>query len=132
MEIKVNEVQPLMVDPRLMPELTSKKSRVIKPVSKGTGSLSKRLGDDKGLRKGKGEDFDVRESDDGSPAGAVDASLEDVGSELCPEAVEGGQGDARVPELLQGQGSRQRPPADLVKGRGHWKELRGLIFDAKV
>jgi len=131
-DIKINEVQPLMVDPRLMPELTNKKSRVIKPITKSKGSLSRKVGDDREARKEKPVPSESNYENDREPGDEVHTYPEDLTSCLRPETDETGDPlmDALKPE--KGQVARRLPPVDLLKAHKKSEEVRGLIFNAKV
>lgn len=131
-EIKINETQPIMADPRLMPELSSKKSRVIKPVSKGKGTVSRKVGDDRGARR---ENADRYESSAGDAAEIVD------GVNSCPEAIssclrqgmdETGESVMELLDPVTGEVLRQIPPTDPAKVGRKLEEVKGLIFDTKI
>lgn len=47
MDIKINSLQPVTTDPKLVPEFSNKRSRVIKPIAKSKKALPGKVGDDR-------------------------------------------------------------------------------------
>ena len=134
MEIKVHESQPLIADQRIMPELTSKQSRTIKPVSKGKGSSSRKVGDDE-EKRGKDRDFSSPgKRDKGQSREELKGREERLISGPCLEMAPDAEAAGEVMAAPSGETTpgRQVPMLDLIRIRTRPKEARGRIFDAKI
>ncbi len=132
MEIKINESQPIMADPRLMPELSSRKSRVIKPVSKSKGTVSRKVGDDRGARNEHSEKYESSSADGAEIVDGVSSCLEALSSCLRQEIGETGEAVMELLDPVTGEVLRQIPLNDLAKVRKKLEEVKGLIFDTKI
>lgn len=132
MEIKIHESQPLMADQRIMPELTNRQSRTIKPVSKSKGSATRKVGDDQ--EKGGKEDdsSDAKHKDGDGPPEEFIACPEPLASTPCMSMEQIGRGDLETMEPPACEPVRQVPLTDLIKVHTEPKEVRGRIFDAKI
>ncbi len=132
MEIKIHESQPLMADQRIMPELTNRQSRTIKPVSRSKGNATRKVGDDQGKgEKEKGSSNPKHKQGDG-PSEELVAGPEPLA--LSP-SMNIGQIDRLGLDTMEPPACepvRQVPLADLIKVHTGPKEVRGRIFDAKI
>lgn len=134
MEIKVHESQPLIADQRIMPELTSKQPRTIKPVSKGKGSSSRKVGDEE-EKRGKDRDFSSPgKRDKGKPREEPEGHEERLLSGPCPGMAPVAEAAGEVMAAASGETTQRRQPpmVDLIRIRTRPREERGRIFDAKI
>ncbi len=132
MEIKIHESQPLMADQRIMPELTNRQSRTIKPVSKSKGSATRKVGDDQGKGgKERGSSNPKHKEGDG-PSEEIVAGPEPLASNPSMNFGQIARVGLETMEPPACEPVRQVPLSDLIKARTGPKEVRGRIFDTKV
>lgn len=132
MEIKIHESQPLMADQRIMPELTNRQSRTIKPVSKSKGSATRRVGDDEGKGGKEKDSSDAKHKEGEGPSEEFIAAPEPTASTRRTSIGRIGRVDLETMEPPVCEPVRQVPLADLIKVHTGPREVRGRIFDAKI
>lgn len=118
MDIKVNEIQTTVVDPRLMPDLARRQSQAIPPVQRSESSASSNNKSTK---------------DTAETAAKVQDYLQDLNISLNFQVEDKtGQMVVQVVNRDTGEVIRQIPPESLVKARQKLEELRGVLFEGQV
>ncbi len=132
MEIKIHESQPLMTDQRIMPELTNRQSRTIKPVSKGKGNTTRKVGDEQERRGKERDSSNPKKRDEGESLQELDGREERLLSVSCLGITQNGEAGEELIVNPVGETIRQVPVADLLQVHTGPKQVRGRIFDAKI
>ena len=132
MEIKIHESQPLMTDQRIMPELTNRQSRTIKPVSKGKGNTTRKVGDDQEKRGKERDSSNQKKRDEGESLEEFDGREGRLFPGSCLGITQNGEAGEELIVTPAGEITRQVPVADLLQVHTGPKQVRGRIFDTKI
>lgn len=134
MSLHTGEIQPVIRDPWLQPELNRKDVQVIPPVGKVNGASAGKVGDQKTENNEQPPSSDQREKRDSQIARQVQTYLDETSNLQLNFKVEEDSGKTVVQMVDKETGKliRQIPPESLVQMRAKLEELRGILFDNKV
>lgn len=133
MEVRIGEIQPQAPDPWVTPEYKKMESQVILPVPKNEGSVARKIGEENDATPENSADASLSPKALKELAKEVQSFLEELNVRLsfCFDD-ETGDLVTRVLNKETGEVIRQMPSKDMIKLRQKLKELRGVLFDAKV